>query len=467
VTVTATRTVTATGAALGYARAHAARHLHDVATLAAIPSVSADPAHRGDVERAARWLVARLRSAGLPEVRLHRTDGHPAVVGYAPAPPGAPTLLVYGHYDVQPAGPSGAWAVAPFRPVVRDGVLYGRGVSDDKGQLMAHVAAVECWYATAGALPVGVVLVLDGEEEIGSPHLGPVLDAVWARYRPSAAVVSDTRMRDARTPALTVSLRGAVHAELIVRGAAGDLHSGAYGGAVADPARELCRIVCGLHSPRGAVRLPGLPPPSPRAVPGEAVPSDAEVLGLGWARPAGAGAVEARFGAHARATVRPALVVSALRTGDGRSRAVVRAEASADLSLRLAPGQDPARAVAALRSRIRRLSRPGTVVSLDIRATAAPVELPTSGTLVDAARAAARIGFGRAPVLLRSGGTIPVVHQLAVVRGLPTVLLGFALAEDRMHAPNERFAVDCFRGGVRTAVALLGASVTGPPAVPG
>ncbi|GIH15901.1 M20/M25/M40 family metallo-hydrolase [Rugosimonospora africana] len=444
-------------AVLSHAGAHRDRYLADVAALAAIPSVSADPARRADVARAARWLVDRLRAAGLANVGLVRTPGAPAVVGRAGPGDGRPTLLVYGHYDVQPAGPAAAWSHGAFRPTLRGDLLIGRGVSDDKGQLFTHLAAIESWLAVAGALPVNVVVVLDGEEEVGSPHLARVLDTVWAGRVPDAAVVSDTRMRDVDTPALTVSLRGSLHCRLTVRGAATDLHSGAYGGVVADPARELCRIVAGLHDRYGRLRA-GLDTgtrPRPGRTPGD--PSDRELLALARAAVPGPGTVEAGWTAYERGTVRPALVVSALDAGltGGRGRAVVVAQARAHLNLRLAPGQDPRRMHAELTRRIRALARPGTRAELTVASAAPPVELPVSGPVVAAARAACRHGFGVEPVLLRAGGTIPAVYELAVRRGVPTVLIGFALPDDRMHAPDERLSVRAFDRGVRTAAAFL------------
>jgi acetylornithine deacetylase/succinyl-diaminopimelate desuccinylase-like protein len=440
----------ALAAVLAHTRANRERYLRDVATLAAIPSVSADPDRRGDVARAARWLAGRLRAAGLDEVEVVRTPRHPAVVGRGGRDAG-PTLLVYGHYDVQPAGPAREWATPPFRPARRGNRLFGRGVSDDKGQLLAHVAAIESWFAQAGGLPVRVVVVADGEEEIGSPHLAEVLDRVRARTLPDAAVISDTRMRSPDVPALTVSIRGAVHCRLAVRGAAADLHSGAYGGVVADPARELCRIVAGLHDRYGRLRgalgrgvdpLPALGP------------DDAELLRLARARWPAPGAVESGWTAYERGTVRPALVVSGLRTGRHR-RAVVVAGAQADLTLRLAPGQDPRLIERELRGQIQRLSRPGTEVDLTVLATASPVRLPVDGPVVDAARAAFRCGFGREPVSLRAGGSIPAVHTLAVRYGIPLVLMGFALPDDRMHAANEQLSVTAFDRGVRTCAAFL------------
>lgn len=450
-------TPAALDSALRYAHRHRARFLDDLLQLAAVPSVSSRPAHRADVARAARWLVGRLRRAGLTGVRTVATGGHPLVLAGWGNHPWRPTLLIYGHYDVQPAGPPSAWTSPPFRPTLRDGLIVGRGVSDDKGQLLTHVAAVECWLATAGRLPVNVRLVLDGEEEIGSPHLAAFLDRYWGLLHPDAAVLSDTRMRDPRTPALAVSLRGALDLRLVVTGSRLPVHSGTFGGALADPARELCRIIAGLHRPDGtpipALRLGA--PVAPRD-PFTQV-SDVELLSLAGAAWPGPGTVEPGWTAHQRTTVRPACVVTALQAGSPRHGRVnaIPDMATARLTIRLAPGQDPARVREALLRHLCAATPSGVRVRLDTLSATPGVELATGGAPVEAAVAACRIGFGREPVFMRSGGTIPLVTELTHRRGVPVVLLGFALPDDRMHAPDERLSLDALNRGTRTAVAFL------------
>ncbi|TJZ54099.1 M20 family dipeptidase [Streptomyces piniterrae] len=449
-------------AALRYAHRHRARFLDDVVELAAIPSVSTQPAHRSDVRRAARLLARRLRRAGLQDARVVATGGHPVVTAGWGNRPGRPTLLIYGHYDVQPAEPLAAWSSPPFRPTRRGDLLVGRGVSDNKGQLLTHVAAVESWLASVGRLPVNVRCVFEGEEEAGSPHLPAFLDRHWARWQPDVAVVSDTRMRDATTPALTVSLRGSLNLELTVNGATTHVHSGTYGGALADPARELCRIVAGLHLADGTP-LPQLRwgtralTESARRVSARSGPSDNELLALARAHRPGPGTVEPGWSAYERTTIRPACVITGLQagyTGPGR-QSIVPSSATARINVRLAPFQDPAVVEEALRQHLRATARAGVRVRLRRLSAAPPVELPTRGPAVEAAVAALRQGFGRRPVLLRSGGTIPVVAELARRRDLPVVLMGFALPDDRMHAPGERLSISCFHRGTRTAVAFL------------
>ncbi|WP_433785340.1 M20/M25/M40 family metallo-hydrolase [Actinomycetospora sp. CA-101289] len=429
------------------------RMVRDLARFASIPSVSADAARAGDVRRAAAWLAQHARASGFAEVRVHRTPGHPAVVAWT-RPTGRPLVLVYGHYDVQPAGLAASWTSPPFRPTRRGAHLVGRGVSDDKGPLIAHLAAVRAW-AAAGRRSVDVVLVADGEEEVGSPHLGPVLDAVVRRRRPDAVVVSDTRMWGPRRPALTVSLRGALHLRLDVLGASSDLHSGAYGGAVADPARELVRVLATLHDDEGRLTFATDERTTERRIHGG--PDDQELLTAAGARRPATGAVEAGWTAYERSTVRPALVVSRLRAGSaggrGRAAAIVPRSASAELTIRLPPGHDPDVALGGLTTRLNELYRAGTSWRLRELSRALPVELPQRGPLVDAASDAYLAGFGRRPVLSRSGGSIPAVSRLTEL-GAPVVLMGFGLPDDRMHAADERVDLDVLRRSATAVVAL-------------
>jgi acetylornithine deacetylase/succinyl-diaminopimelate desuccinylase-like protein len=442
--------------ALSYADDNYPGFLAQVAEFAAIPSVSGDPARHADVRRAAAWLAGCLRAAGLRGVRSVPTRGHPIVVGGWGQRRDRPTLLLYGHYDVQPPGPATAWSTEPFTPTVRNGLMYGRGVSDDKGQLLTHVAAIRSWLRGAGTLPVNIRCVFDGEEEIGSPHLGAFLRRHWAWLAPDAVVISDTRMRDARTPALTISLRGMVKLAVTLRGARSDLHSGSYGGAVTQPALELCRLLTGLHD---AGRLPPrlrtgtrILRAAERARMARSGPSDAELFAVAGAHPPGIGTVERGFSAYELVTARPALVVSSLTVGGvvGALPATARAE----FELRLAPGQRPELIKKLVLDQLHTAAPRGVTLSARVLGAAAPIELPTRGPLFSAAFAAARRGFGRDPVLLRSGGTIPVVAQFQA-RAVPVALLGFALPDDHMHAPDERLSLAAFRYGVRTSVHLL------------
>ncbi|GLZ33492.1 peptidase M20 [Lentzea sp. NBRC 105346] len=391
--------------ALGYAAANRRRFIDDVVRFAAIPSVSADPGHRADVHRAATWLVRRLRRAGLSGVRAVRTGGHPLVVARADAGRHRPTVLVYGHYDVQPPGPLVEWHSPPFTPTLTGDLLYGRGVSDDKGQLLTHVAAVESWLRTAGRPPVNVRYVFDGEEEIGSRSSMPFLD----RMNADLVVISDTEMAAPDVPSLTISLRGNVKLTAVAQGRATDLHAGRFGGAVPQAALELSRLLASL--------------------------SDHPML-----RPA-------RDFASG-----PALTVTSLRAGSGAG--AIPARACATLDIRIGPDQRPEQIERFVRRFFRERTCSDVRVGLRRNGSAAGFSSQTDGWAVAAAARACRRGFGHSPVLVRSGGSIPVAGRFAA-RGIPVLLLGFGLPDSRMHAPDERLSLHAFTRGVDTATALL------------
>ncbi|QUQ71762.1 M20/M25/M40 family metallo-hydrolase [Kutzneria sp. CA-103260] len=386
-------------AALAYAHRNRGRFVEEIAELAAIPSVSSD---RPQARRAATWLAARLRRAGLG-VRIVDTPGNPLVVGGWGRRPDRPTVVLYGHYDVRPAGDLRQWRTPPFQPVVHNGFMLGRGVSDDKGQLLAHVAAVESWLRGGGTLPVNVRLLLDGEEEVGSPHLAGFLDR-WG-VTPSVAVISDTAMHSPSVPALTVSLRGVVRLAVTVRRPGTDLHSGTYGGRVVDPGRQLCRLIASL-------RVHGT-----------------------------------------------SMTISRLRAGRGDG--VLAAEASARLEFRLSPGVSPDAVIRSLRRSVAGVEGASARVVL----ARPPVRVPRTGWAIDAARVASRHGFGHEPVFQGSGGGIAAAGLFAD-RGIPVLLLGFAVPDNRMHAPNERLSLAAFARSVDTCIALLPALADRRPPAP-
>ncbi|MEU3339062.1 M20/M25/M40 family metallo-hydrolase [Streptomyces sp. NPDC002144] len=443
-----------TTAALRHARARRARALSLLCDLIRHPTVSADPAHRADLRACAALLAAHLRRIGLDAVTVRPGRAAPYITGEWMRRPGAPVVLVYGHYDVQPAGPRSAWATQPFRPTVHDGYVHGRGSSDDKGQLVAQLAAIGAWLATGGP-PVNLRIVLDGEEEIGSPALRHHLLRRPAFLRADLAVVSDTRMRDAHTPVLVTGLRGSLAVRLDVTGPATDLHAGAYGGAVAEPAQVLCALVASLHRPDGRVAVEGFyddvrpPHPDTRARLARDGPTDRRFLA-----PAGLryGHGEPGYSAFERATVRPAVVVTALHAA---ARAAVPRRAGAELGVRLVPGQQPATVFRALRAHLAQGVPRGVSVRLTPLSSCGPYQLDLRDPAVAAARRAAAPVFGRPPLLLPSGGSIPFVGDLATT-GTRALLLGFGLPDDNIHAPDERFALSSLHRGTDTCVRLYG-----------
>ncbi|MGI5453431.1 M20/M25/M40 family metallo-hydrolase [Streptomyces sp. CA-249302] len=445
-----------TASALRHAHARRPDTLALLLDLLRHPTVSASPAHRRDLHGCATRLAAYLRRIGLDAVAVRPGRVAPVVTGEWLRRPGAPVVLVYGHYDVQPAGSRSAWVTEPFRPTVRGGYVHARGASDDKGQLVAQLAAIEAWLATGGP-PVNLRVVLDGEEEIGSPTLRDTLRRGSAHLRADLAVVSDTRMRDPYTPVLVTGLRGSLSVRLEVTGPATDLHAGAYGGAVAEPAQVLSAAVAGLHRPDGRIAVDGFYDdvrplnPATRARLTRDGPTDRGLLAAAQL-PYGHG--EPGYSAFERATVRPAVVVTALHAA---ARAAVPRAATAELSIRLVPDQRPVAVLRALRAHLERRIRHGGVrVRLIPLAACPPYTLDLRDPGVAAACRATVPVFGRPPLLLPSGGSIPFVGDLATITGTQTLLLGFGLPGDRIHAPNERFAVARLHRATDTCVRLYG-----------
>ena len=448
-------------AALAYARAHGPRFVDELKALVRFPSVGSEPAHAGDVRRCAAWLAAHLRGLGL-EARLEETSGHPLVVAGWHGAPGRPAVLVYGHYDVQPAEAADGWRSPPFEPVVRGDDLLGRGASDDKGQLWAHVKAAECWLRAAGRLPVNLVFVFEGEEESGSRGMLDFAARRGASLGAGVAVISDMAMRDRDTPAITLSQRGMLALEVEVRGPPRELHSGVFGGAVTNPVHVLAGLVACLHSADGRIAIPGFyddvetVPPAERDMLRHAGPADAEIL-----RDAGvqAGWGERGWSAYERTTLRPSADLHGIAGGyvGGGMKAVIPTRATARLGFRLAPGQDPARIERLVRAWAAGMAAPGTRVRVRTLASARPVRVDAREPAIAAAAAAARETFGRAPVFVRSGGTLPVAAVLSADLRLPVVLMGFALRDDGLHGPNEKMHLPNFHRGVETSIRMLAA----------
>jgi len=404
------------------ALAHAARrrsdHLRDLARLVSFRTVSADPAAAGSLHDCARWLARRLAHAGM-EAGVVPTGGHPFVVARWTRRAGAPTLLVYGHYDVQPADPRDGWTSTPFRPVRRGEYLVGRGASDDKGPVVAHIAALEAWLEATGALPVNVVALLDGEEEIGSPSLRRWLRATPPPVAADAVVVSDAAMPTAGRPALVRSLRGMVALNVALRARRPELHSGAAGG-VRNPVEELCRVVAGLRDGEGRIAVPG-------------------------------------FYRRARSTAGPSLVVTGVAggyTGPG-AKSVVPASATAALEIRLVESQRPDEVAVSFERHLRGAVPPEFDVSVRVLKASRPVRLPLEDEPSRAAARALRTAFGVAPAVVASGGSLHVVPALLDAVGAPVVVMGFALPGDGRHGPDERFHLPAFARATDACIAFL------------
>ena len=441
--------------------------------LLRIPSISAQPAHAEDCAQAARWLAHEFAAIGFT-TEIRETPGHPIVLGHYAGPEGAkggadpkalPHVLFYGHYDVQPADPLELWESPPFEPQLVDHAdgprVVARGAVDDKGQVVAFLCACRAWYLATGALPIRVTLLLEGEEEIGSPNLDGFLADNRAALAADVALISDTGMWDRTTPAITSQLRGMIYVQIDLFGPSRDLHSGMYGGSALNPINALTRILGELHDDQGRVRIPGFYDGVPELP--TALAAQWNALGFDERAMLGAVGLSAPSGEMGRSALerlwaRPTADLNGIwggYTGVG-SKTVIPSEAHAKLSCRLVPGQDPAAVLAGLRQFVTDRMPPGArVVIQDLNASPG-VAVPVDGPFIAAAAAALTEEYGKPPVMMGCGGSIPVVGSLRSLLGLDTILMGFGLEDDQVHSPNEKFDWACFEGGARSHARLLG-----------
>jgi len=440
-----------------------------------IPSVSAQPAHDADCRRAAEWACAQLREVGF-SARLVETRRHPVVLahfsgaGEGGTPHPGPHLLYYGHYDVQPPEPLELWNSPPFDPNIVQGAngpqVVARGAVDDKGQTAMWLAAFRAWHAAAGALPLPITVVIEGEEEIGSPNLDDFLRAHAAELAADAAVISDTSMWDVETPAICTSLRGLVYMQVDLQAASRDLHSGHFGGSALNPLNALSHALGQLHDEAGRVTLPGFydgvaEVPAERRAGWESLHfSEADFLGeIGLSVPAG----ERDRDGLERVWARPTADINGMwggYAGDG-AKTVIPAKAGAKVSFRLVPGQDPARVADSFRDFMQARVPADAKLSFRVFGCSPGMAVPTDSALVAAGRQALEAEYGKPAVLIGGGGSLPVVESFRRILGLDTLLMGFGLEDDRIHSPNEKFDVVCFWHGTRSHVRLLAALAGG------
>ncbi|HEY8965303.1 MAG TPA: dipeptidase [Candidatus Methylacidiphilales bacterium] len=434
--------------------------LDDFLKFLSFPSVSADSAYKEGVRDCAAWLVGRLQAAGL-DAALHPTKGNPVVVARNVHKPGRPTVLVYGHYDVQPVDPLPLWKYLPFEGHVEDGIVTARGSADNKGQILAHILGVEQALREKGELPVNVIFLIEGEEEIGSPSLAPFLEANRENFRCDGVVISDSPMIAPGVPTLTYGLRGVAAMEVSVFGPAKDLHSGMYGGAVVNPATVLARLIASLHRADGSVAVPGFYDGVQPAADWEReawakLPFGPEQLLAASGAPALGG--EDALSVHERLWARPTAEVNGLwggYQGEG-SKTVLPAEAHAKLTFRLVPGQESAKVLAAVEAHLR--AQAPKTVRIEVKpghAGEAYVTSPITGWGA-AAQAALRTAFpGKEVALTREGGSIPIVGDFRRILGVDTLLLGLCLPDCNAHSPNETFPLENLEAGIRLNRALL------------
>ncbi len=442
-----------------YLDTNADRRLASYSELLRIPSISALPEHAADCRRAAEWIAAQLESMGVEHVEVAETGGHPVVYGDWLHAEGAPTVIVYCHYDVQPVDPLDLWEKPPFEPQVRDGRMYARGAADDKGQLHMHLRAAEALLAVRGGLPVNLRFVFEGEEESSSVHLDAWLEANRERLSADLVVISDTGFFEGNLPAITLGLRGLMYCQIDVTGAPVDLHSGAYGGAVENPANALATIIARLKDDAGRVTVPGfyddvVPLTEADRAAFAALPFDEEAYRDGLGLPALVG--EVGYTTLERRGARPTLDVNGIWGGfqGAGSKTIIPAHAHAKVSCRLVVDQDPERIFALVRDHVLAIAPPGVRVSVTYLGGGDPSLTPMDHPATQAAARALEATFGRAPLYIREGGSIPVCASFARILGLPVVLLGFTNPDDNAHAPNESMVLANHETGIRTIVRM-------------
>ena len=449
--------------ALAYARDHADAFVAQLTDWLRIPSISADPAYTADTRRAAEWLADDLRRIGVERVEVMETGGHPIVYAeHRSARADAPTVLVYGHYDVQPPDPLELWESPPFEPVVKDGNLVARGSADDKGQAFMHVKAVEAYLSAQGGLPVHVKMIIEGEEESGSVHLAPFIEAHKDLLAADVVLVSDTALFAPGVPSITYGLRGLAYVEVTLTGPARDLHSGVYGGGVENPANALARMIADLHDADHRVTVDGFyddvrPLSDDERAGMAALPFDRER----WQAEAGVPApkTEAGYTILEGTTARPTLDVNGIwggYTGEG-AKTVLPSKASAKISCRLVPDQTPDDITEKLRRHFERhVPETMTLTFTNLHGGHGAI-VDTSAPAMQAAARALEGVFGQTPHFAREGGSIPVVADFKRLLGLDTVLMGFGLDSDAIHSPNEKFGLDRFHQGIEASIRFLDA----------
>jgi acetylornithine deacetylase/succinyl-diaminopimelate desuccinylase-like protein len=445
--------------ALAFATREKSRFKNELFDFLRIPSVSAKSEHDRDTRAAAAWLAERMKAAGL-KVEVLETPKHPVVLGeWRNAGPGAPTVLVYGHYDVQPPEPLEEWSSPPFEPVVRDGNVFARGSADDKGQLYMHVKAIEASLANGGKLPINVVVLAEGEEEIGSPSLVPFVEQHKDRLAADVVVISDSNMFEKGLPSLLFSLRGLAYFELRARAAKTDLHSGGYGGAVPNPATALARVIASFHDKDGRIAIAGFyddvvkwDAKTRKQI--KSLPFDEEIFreGVGATRLTG----EKGWTVLERLWIRPTCEVNGLLagyTGEG-AKTVLPAKAMAKVSFRLVPDQKPERVKLLLQSHLEKVAPPGVDIELIEHHGGLPWKAEVGGRWLEAASTALEEAFGTRPVLAGEGGSIPIVVEFERILGASALLIGYALPGNNAHAPDEWFPLENYEKGISSLIRL-------------
>jgi acetylornithine deacetylase/succinyl-diaminopimelate desuccinylase-like protein len=443
---------------LQYLQEHRERFVRELSDYVRFASVSAQPHHKQDIGACAQWIHDHCQGIGL-ETRLCETNGHPIVVARTPRRARRPEYLVYGHYDVQPAEPFELWTTPPFEPRIENGAMFGRGASDNKGQHLAHLNAVEAFLKTGTELPCNLTFVIEGEEEVGSEHLAEFLKSNRADLKCDAVVISDTGMPTPRHPALTYGLRGIIAFEITVHGPSRDLHSGIYGGTVENPAMALAQMLAKLRDKNGRVAIPGfyddvVPLTAYERKQMARLPfkeSDFRKF-LGVPELSG----EKGFTPIEQRSARPTLEINGLTSGyqGAGSKTIIPAKASAKITCRLVPDQTPAKTAKLLMKHLKSICPPTVRLQVETGHGGDPYLVSPKSSEAQAALRALKAAFGFEPVLMREGGSIPIVNDFKKYLGVDTLLLGLALPDDNAHSPNEKFNLTCYERGSQLGVYL-------------
>jgi acetylornithine deacetylase/succinyl-diaminopimelate desuccinylase-like protein len=444
---------------LQYIDSHREEHLNDLKEFLRIPSVSTKTEHKADIERAAQWLSRQLKPAGMEKVEIVSTKMHPLVYGESPQRPDRPTVVFYGHYDVQPPEPLELWTSPPFEPEVRKGNLYGRGTADDKGQVHIHMKALEALQKTQGELPINVKVMIEGEEEVGSANLWDFVQKNRGRLKADALVVSDTSMLGPGVPSITYGLRGLNYFQVEITGAKQDLHSGVFGGAAPNPITILAEMIAKLHDKNLRVTVPGFYDDVAKLSKAErkalnALPWNEKEFRKTVGSPALAG--EAGYTIVESLWCRPTLELNGIwggYLGEG-SKTVIPAKAHAKFSTRLVPGQDPVKIAKQVERHVRQLLPKTVKCRFEVLSQSKPWVAPHAHPIFLKAREALERGFRKKAVFIREGGSIPFVTQMHDTFDIPCVLLGFGLPDENAHAPDEHLSLENYYGGIKS-VALF------------
>ena len=429
------------------------RYVSELREFCAIPSVSTKSEHKKDIERCAQWLASQMKKIGLEHLEVIPTKGHPLIYADWLHAPGKPTLLFYGHYDVQPAEPLDLWLSPPWELTLRDGDLYARGVVDDKGQVFIHLKALEAFFQQEGKLPVNVKFIIEGEEEVGSDNIYEFMEKERKRLEADALVVSDTTMLGKGIPSVCYGLRGLSYYEMVVTGPTVDLHSGSFGGAVPNPLNIACEMMAPLHNADGRVTIPGFyDDVVPLTDKERKILAELPFDEKGFQTATGARQLpgEKGYTVPERIWARPTLDINGMfggYTGEG-AKTVIGSTATVKFSTRLVPNQDPKKIARLVEEHMKRIAPPSVSIEFRTLSTGDAWLAPFDHPIVQAGKAALEKGFGKKAVFIREGGSIPLVSTMYKSLGMPCVLLGFGLPDENAHAPNERLNLENYLKGI-------------------